>query len=135
VFAWSIVGPPVDAADVHLVLVAGAASPITGLSVAEVRRLYLGVPITRDGHGITPVRNSSDATVREMFLQRVLFMSSMAYERQISARIFRTGGNRLPEYFNLRDVVAALAADPWAISYMSEDTAAGLGAVKVIGGL
>ena len=133
--AWLLVGPTADAGEVRLVLVASADSPIASLSPAEVRRLYLGVPITQNGHGITPLRNASDDTVREMFLQRVLFMSAMAYERQISARLYRSGGNRLPEYSSARDLVAALAADRWSVTYMSEKAAAEFSGVKIVGEL
>ena len=120
------------ASESRLVLVASARSPIAALSQADVRRLYLGIPSTQDGHEIIPVRNAVDHTVQEIFLQRVLFMSSQAYERQISARLYRTGGNRVAEYFSLRELAAALHADPWAVSYMSETTAQGLAGIKIV---
>jgi hypothetical protein len=120
------------AGDNHLVLVASASSPIASLSTASVRRLYLGVPISQSAHTITPLRNIVDSTTQELFLQHVLFMSSDAYDRQIAGRRYRAGGNTVQEYSNLTDLVAALAANPWAVSYMTEDSVLGMPSIKVI---
>ena len=59
----------------------------------------------------------------------------VAYERQISARLYRSGGNRIPEHTELNALVQALVADPWAVSYMRAETADRLLAVKIIGDL
>jgi hypothetical protein len=131
--AWLPAAAAAD--DARLVLVAGANSPVAPLTAAEVRRLYLGVPLTQNGHEIIAIRNAANPVAREMFLQHVLFMSAQAYERQISARLYRSGGNRIPEHTDLRTLVDALAADPWAVSYMPAETAARLPAIKIIADL
>lgn len=120
------------ASDNHLVLVASASSSIASLSTANVRRLYLGVTISENGHAIIPLRNSADATTQELFLQHVLFMSSDAYERQIVGRRYRAGGNDVQEYTNLSDLVAALASNPWAVTYMTEESAIGMRSIRVL---
>ena len=123
------------AAEPQLVLVAGGASPLQEISPEQARRLYLGIPVVLHGHEITPLRNLSDRTIQEVFLQRVLYMSAQAYERQMAARIFRGGGNELRSYGTLKQLSEALGRDPWAISYMSADTAAHLPDIKILGGL
>ena len=116
----------------RLVLVASVNSPIATLSPADVRRLYLGIPLTHGGREIVALRNAVDSTVKEMFLQHVLFMSAQAYERQISARLYRTGGNRIPEHHEMRSLLDVLAAEPLAVTYMQADAAARQPAVKIL---
>lgn len=119
-----LVGPrPVDAAEPKLVLVASAKSQIAPITTAEARRLYLGVPLVQDGHELIPVRNATDPVAQELFLQRVLFMSAQAYDRQVSGRIYRSGGNRIAEYDNPRELVDSLVTQPWAVTYMTSDAA------------
>ena len=102
------------------------------LTAAEVRRLYLGIPLTHLGREIQPLRNGANTIVNEMFLQHVLYMSAQAYERQISARIYRSGGNRIPEYTELRTLVESLAAQPFAVTYMLAETAARNPRLKIL---
>jgi hypothetical protein len=126
---------PAGSAEPWLVLVVSAESPIASLSPSDARRLYLGIPISRNGHEITPLLNVSDDTAKEMFLQRVLFMSAQTYERQMTARLYRSGGERVREYQSLRDLVAMLVADPYSVSYMTEETALGIRGIKIIAAL
>jgi hypothetical protein len=126
---------PAVAGEPRLVMVASAQSQVSGLSPASVRRLYLGVPLVQDGHEIVPLRNSADPIGGEVFLQRVLFMSAQAYERQISGRVFRSGGQRLAEHPNLARLVDELLNNPWSVTYMSPETAASLPGLRLIGEL
>jgi hypothetical protein len=120
------------AEDGRLVLVASAHSPLAALSPSEVRRLYLGMTLTHSGREIVALRNAENPVVREKFLQHVLFMSAQAYERQISARLYRAGGNRIPEFTAVESLLESLAADPLAVTYMQADSAARRPGIKVL---
>ena len=120
------------AEDSRLVLVASAQSPLAPLTPAEVRRLYLGITMTHGGREIVALRNAENPVVKEKFLQHVLFMSAQAYERQISARLYRAGGNRIPEIREVQLLLESLAADPLAVTYMQAETAARRPGVKVL---
>ena len=134
VLAASLACAPVAyATEPRVVLVASARSPIASLSANEARRLYLGLPLVHDGHELTPLRNGADAAVHEMFLQRVMFMSAQAYERQMSTRVYRSGGNRAREYTSHHELAQALAGDPWAVSYMTSDAVAKESSLKIVG--
>jgi type IV secretory pathway TrbD component len=124
----------VHADDRHLVMVAATQSAITAISPVEVRRAYFGVPIVIAGHEVRPLRNHSDPLAREIFLQKTLFMSAAAYERQITMRTFR-GGAAPPSYEHLDDLLDALYADGNAITFMSHEIAAGTPGIKIIGEL
>lgn len=121
-----------NAAGSQLVLVANAQSPVQQLTSDEARKLYLGVPTVVDGKLIHPLRNHSDATMQEMFMQKIMFMSTPAYERQILSRIFRTGGNRPLVYTAMPELLKALESDRSAVTYLSRDMAKSTVGVKII---
>lgn len=123
---------PASAGDQQLVLVTNAQSPITTLTSVEARRLYLGVPVQVNGRTVIPLRNTSEARLQEVFMQRVMYMATETYERQILNRVFRTGGQRPPMYTELRELVEALKSNPLAISYMWHETALATPAVKIV---
>ncbi|MEQ6341128.1 MAG: hypothetical protein M3A44_05595 [Gammaproteobacteria bacterium] len=58
----------------HMVLVAGANAYIPPLTSAEVRKLFLGVVIIKDGQRIEPLLNLTNPLLHEVFLQKVIFM-------------------------------------------------------------
>ena len=124
--------PAVAADNTRLVLVAAAHSTVAPMSAAQVRRLYLGIPVIQDGREITPLGNNASAAASEIFLQHVLFMSSLAYERQMTTRVYRAGGNRIRIVDDVRALVDALAADPWAVSYMTAEAAAQASGIRVV---
>ena len=128
-----LIGPgPADAAEPQLVLVASAKSQVAPISAANARRLYLGVPLVQDGHEVIALRNATDPGTQELFLQRVLFMSAQAYDRQISGRVYRSGGNRIAEYTAQRELIDKLLTEPWAVTYMSSEAAAREPDLKVV---
>jgi hypothetical protein len=104
-----------------LVLVTSAASDLDQLSPPEVRRLYLGAPVSRNGQSLEPLRNLSDEALQEVFLQRVVYLSERAYERQIISRVFRLGGKRPVAFDDSAQLVDALRASPGTVSYMWAD--------------
>lgn len=121
-----------NAASSRLVLVTNAQSPIHQMTPDEARKLYLGMPMVVDGKLIHPLRNNSDTTMQEMFMQKVMFMSTQAYERQILSRVFRTGGNRPPVYTEIPELLKALESDRNAVTYLPRDTAISTVGVRII---
>ncbi len=119
--------------DQNLVLVAGAGSPIATLPMQEARKIYLGVPVRLGDKTIQPFRNASDPLLVEVFMQRVMFMASDTYERQILNRVFRLGGERPPNFADARALSNALQSNPWAISYMWRETARATPGLKIVG--
>lgn len=117
-----------------LVLVASAHSAIQRLTPDETRKLYLGIPMIVDSQRIRPLRNNADPMVQEMFMQKVMFMSTPAYERQILSRVFRMGGTRPPEYAEVNALIKALERDPAAVTYLPRELATRPG-LKIVGEL
>ncbi len=117
----------------RLLLVCGSESTISSLSPKEVRKLFLGVPITKDGVRLIPLRNASDPLVEEVFLQRMIFLSKRSYERQLLSRVFRFGGVLPPVFKNLPELINELHRSPGAVSYMWSGQAAHADDLKSIG--
>lgn len=115
-----------------LVLVAGPQSAAAALSPEEVRKLYLGVAVAKDGKTFLPLCNHTDAMAYEVFMQKIMYMSGPAYERAVMTRMVRTTSSvRPPEYADEKDLLKALAATPNAVTYMWADKAEAAG-LKVV---
>jgi len=124
---------PTALADKYLVLVVNEKSPIKTLTAAQARKLFLGEPLRIDGKTIIPLRNSSDPLLQEIFMQRVMYMATETYERQILNRVFRAGGQRPPIYSDFSELLQALQNDPLTVSYMWSRSALPSPGIRVIG--
>ena len=109
---------PARPASQSVVLVVRADSPVTEMDSVTVRKLFLGLPVLVNGKLLHPLRNRSDPMLDEIFFQQLVAMSQPSYDRQILIGVNRQGWLRPAEYNSLASVVAALAADPSAVSYM-----------------
>ena len=104
-------------ADEQLVLIVSADSKIAQLDSLEVRKLFLGLTVTQDGNRLRPVLNETDARVKEIFLQNVVSMSDITYDRSL-LRLTLIQGQRQPTaYRDIALLLQAVAADPNAVSY------------------
>lgn len=122
-------------AEPHLVLVANAQSAISRLAADDARKLYLGAPYLADGQEIKPLRNNADPFLQEVFMQKVMFMATPIYERQILSRVVRTGKGRPPVYTDTHELIDALKADRMAITYMTREAASAMPELKIVGEL
>lgn len=111
---------PARPASQAVVLVVRADSPLQELDSVSVRKLFLGLPVLINGSPLHPLRNRSDTVLDEIFLQQIVAMSQSNYDRQILIGVNRQGWLRPTEYGRLSDLVAALEADPNAVSFMWE---------------
>ena len=117
----------------RLLLVCGIESTLTTLSQAEVRKLFLGVPIDKNNLRLKPLRNASDVRLTEVFLQKVIFMSKREYDRQLVSRVFRSGGKRPSVFNDIMPLIAHLQAVPGTLTYMWSDQVEGNSDLNVIG--
>jgi hypothetical protein len=109
---------PTGAADRVAVLVVSADSPVMALEPIEMRKLFLGLPVSRGGRLLRPLRNVSDEQLGQVFLQHVVAMSQSAYDRRILSQVLQQGRPRPQELKTREQLIEALAADPLAVSYM-----------------
>jgi hypothetical protein len=102
----------------ELILAASSQSPAPKLSVQETRKLYLGVPVEKNGITLKPLVNSSDALLYEVFLQKVTFMSAQAYDNQVMSIVFRLGGQRPEVIKDRQQLNASLLESPDAVTFI-----------------
>jgi hypothetical protein len=104
-------------ADETLVLIVGADSKVDQLDSLQVRKLFLGMTVTHEGDRLRPLLNDGDSRVRDIFLQNIVSMTDMTYDRRI-LRLALQGGRSLPTIFKDKvQLINAVAADPTAVSY------------------
>lgn len=135
VFFTGLPQAQVFAAKLDLVLVTAYNAAVPKMSPDAVRHLYIGVPVEVAGHVIEPLINASDNLVLEIFMQQVLFMSSEVYIRQNSSRSSRKGDKPAQSYSEMPALVAALRANPYAVTYMLRSTAANFPELKILADL
>lgn len=116
-----LIGTPLSADEsdqATLVLVSVADLGDGQLTPNQLRRVFLGIPVSVNGENIRALRNTSDPLLNEIFLQKVVYMSERRYKRQLVSQMFRTGRTR-PPIFKLRDnLVQALKSVPGSVSVM-----------------
>ena len=102
------------------------------LTPNEVRKLFLGVVLVKDGQRIEPLLNATEPLLNEVFLQKIIFMSADNYQRQLNARIAATGDPRPQEYTERGQLINALRNRRGSVSFMwNKDVRAQMG-LKVI---
>jgi len=103
-----------------LVLVSAADLGDGQLTPNQLRRVFLGIPVSIGGKAISALRNTSDPLLVEIFLQKVVYMSKRRYKRQLVSQTFRTGQMRPPNFNSNDDLVQALKSSPDSVSVMWE---------------
>jgi hypothetical protein len=108
----------------QLVLIVSAASKIEQLDSLEVRKLFLGLTVTHNGNRLRPVLNESDDRVKQIFLQNIVSMSDITYDRRLLRLSLIQGQTQPTTYKNITLLINSVAADPSAVSYAwAEDVA------------
>jgi hypothetical protein len=115
-----------------MVLVVSAASPVVQLDSIEVRKLFLGIPVTTEGRALHPVNNFSDERLRQIFLQQVVAMSQGAYDRRILSQVLREGRPRPLELISASGLLRTLQTDPGAVSFAWRSDVAGNTQIKIL---
>jgi hypothetical protein len=120
------------AANLSLVLVANPQVTFKNLSIREVRRLFLGIPVSKNGERLTALRHYSSPLLKQVFLQKIIFMSERNYERQLMLRTFRFGNSRPKILNDIDSVFQALENTVNGVSYMWSSDAAKIGGFQIV---
>jgi len=128
----AVVSPASTGQEVQtLVLVAGQNSDIPVLTPEEVRSTFMGAPQVKKNVRLKPVLNETDPLLREVFLQKVMFVSWKHYQQRLVEQAFRAGWP-MPQIVTDRTALAkALQEQPGALTYMWESNAKSLD-VKIV---
>jgi len=126
-----LVTSTVHAVEQRIAVVTGQGSRIKAITAQNVRRAYLGSSIVLDGVEVKPLLNQSDELAKEVFMQKVLFMSDEAYRRLLLTRTFR-GGSSVKFYNSFTDLLDVLNNDNSAITFMLYETAIKTPGIRII---
>jgi hypothetical protein len=104
-------------ADETLVLIVSADSKVEQLDSLEVRKLFLGMTVTHNGDRLRPLLNEAEPRLKEVFLQNIVSMTDMTYDRR-TLRLALQGGRSLPVVYSDKVMlINSVAADPTAVSF------------------
>jgi hypothetical protein len=111
-------------AEEQLVLIVSSDSKVEQLDSLEVRKLFLGLTVTHEGNRLRPILNEAGARVKEVFLQNIVSLSEITYDRRLLQLALQQGRTQPTVYKQTTELLRAVAADPSAVSYAwSKDVA------------
>jgi hypothetical protein len=116
----------------QVVLVAAATSPLHDLDSLELRKIYLGFPVTRDEKIVRGLRNTEDEDLNRIFLQTIVAMSEKSYRRRLLSLPLRQGIPRPDKYNNAEHLLEALSRNPYSVTYMWKDAAVRSADIKIL---
>ena len=122
----------VVAAERQVVLVASSTSPLHNLDSLELRKIYLGFTVKRNGKIVKGLRYTEDKNLNSIFLQTVVAMSEKSYKNRLLSLTLRQGTPRPARFNNSKDLLYALSVNPYSVSYMWKDDADLLSEVKIL---
>ena len=122
----------VVAAERQVVLVASSTSPLHNLYSLELRKIYLGFTVKRNGKIVKGLRYTEDKNLNSIFLQTVVAMSEKSYKNRLLSLTLRQGTPRPARFNNSKDLLYALSVNPYSVSYMWKDDADLLSEVKIL---
>ncbi len=104
-------------ANEKLVLIVSANSQIQQLDSLEVRKLFLGLTVTHGGNRLRPLLNESDPHMKDIFLQNIVSMSDITYDRHLLGMALKQGKSQPDSFKDSALLHAAVGADPNAVSF------------------
>jgi hypothetical protein len=120
-------------ADVAVVLVTDKDSPIQRISSLDIRKAYLGIPVSVDGNTVRALRRRDDERLNQIFLQSVVAMSEKSYERRLLSLMLKFGTPRPDVVGDSDELLELLDRFPSSIVYMWKRDAEKDPRVRIIG--
>lgn len=107
-----------------VVLVMASACDIEELSTLDVRKVYLGIRVSRNGHVVRPLRLQNDDFLERVFFQYIVAMTEKTYERRLLS-LTMNHGTPAPRRFESPDELATAMRDgECGLGYMWRSDAA-----------
>ena len=125
---------PLDAAIAErvVVLVTGASCPAEEITSLDVRKAYLGIWVSVDGHRLTPIQLVGDELLSSIFYQSIVSMSRKSYERRALSLTLKYGTPRAEKVESVADAAEVIARHDCGIAYLWKDDADRLPTLKTL---
>ena len=115
----------------EVVLVTHESSVVESISIPEIRRLYLGFPVSSNGIN-KPVINRTTSKIYADFLKNIMHMTEDGYKRKIIRRVFRYGSDYIKELDSLEIIVRHLEEHPGDVVFVYMKDIPQMGNVKIV---
>lgn len=131
--ALAVLLPLDDAlAERAVVLVTGASCPVEELTSLDVRKAYLGISVSIDGHRMIPMQLVGDELLSSIFYQSIVNMSRKSYERRALSLTLKYGTPRAEKFDSVAEVAGAVRARHCGIVYLWQEDADRLDGIKTV---
>jgi hypothetical protein len=115
-----------------VVLIVSTTSPIQQLGSVDVRKAFMGFNVVAAGLSLTAARNRSDPRLEKIFLQNIVDLSELVYERQLLSRKLQKAAALPTEFLDNNRLLDAVARDPGTIGYAWATSVAKRSDVRVL---
>lgn len=116
----------------ELVLIASGNSKHNEFTLHELRKIFLGHAVKKNNVLVQGIRNISNDSVYQVFLQKLMHLSARNYEKRILLKTFRTGVRPVLTIKTLGELDVALNGNSNKISYIWSDEVLQLTDIKII---
>lgn len=113
-------------------MIAARGSGVEAMSIRDVRRLYLGLKSVDSVSVKKPVLNVRSKVLYDDFLKNTMHMTEGSYKRKLVKRLFRQGGETIPEMSSLEELNVHLLENIGDISFIEVNSLEGMDDIEVI---
>jgi len=124
--------PQLANAERTVVLITGENCPVREISTLEIRKAYLSVSVSIDGHTIRPFRLGGDEMLSQIFYQLIVAMSQKSYERRALSMALKFGTPRPAVFDDVESGVDAVRRLRCSVLYLWKEDADSLEGVRII---
>ena len=135
ILAFIVVGfllPQLAHAERTVVLITGESCPVNEISTLDIRKAYLSVSVSIDGHTIRPFRLGGDEMLSQIFYQSIVAMSQKSYERRALSMALKFGTPRPAVFDDVDTAVDAVRRLRCSVLYLWKEDADSLEGVRII---
>jgi hypothetical protein len=119
-------------AERSVVLVTSESCPMQTMGMLDIRKAFLGIVVSYEGHSIQAFRQNNDDMLSRIFYQSVVAMSEKSYERRLLSMLLKYGTPRPREFDDVHALADALRLTYCGIAYMWAEDAESSTGVKSI---
>ena len=128
--AWLL--PQQADAERTVVLITSESCPVQEISTLDIRKAYLSVAVTVDGHTIRPFRLGGDELLSQIFYQSIVAMSQKSYERRALSMALKYGTPRPAVFDDIESAAEAVRRLQCSVLYVWAEDADSLDGVRII---
>ncbi len=122
----------VQAEDLHLLLITDKSNKIQPLSKDEMRRLFLGMPVYRNGNKLKAAINRSDEMCYQVFLQYILGMSHKRYVHTMVSSLYRNGIKTPPKFTSAEKIIDYIHEEDYSVTYIFKHNLSNFNNINVV---